>query len=126
MSTLPFSTSEPYTLGIELELQVLNTRDYNLTGATGDLLELLNKVAHPGDIKPELTEAMIEISTSIQRGYGGALAEFEAIREAMIREAGRLNIGIAGGGAHPFQKWHDQRIFDAPRYQHIHDLYGYL
>jgi len=43
-----------------------------------------------------------------------------------VREAGRLNLGIAGGGAHPFQKWHEQRIYDAPRYQHIHDIYGYL
>jgi len=110
----------------ELELQVLNTRDYNLTGATGDLLALLKKNAHPGDIKPELTEAMIEISTSIQDGYGGLLAELEDIREALVREARRLNIGSAGGGAPPFQKWHDQRIFDAPRFQHLHDLYGYL
>ena len=75
---------------------MLNTRDYNLTGATGDLLALLKKNAHPGDIKPELTEAMIEISTSIQDGYGGLLAELEGIREALVREAGRLNIGIAG------------------------------
>ena len=126
MTTLPFATSRPYTLGVELELQVLNTRDYNLTGATGDLLALLGKTAHPGDIKPELTEAMIEISTSIQSGYGGLLAELRGIRQAMVREADRLNLGIAGGGAHPFQKWHDQRIFDAPRFQHIHDLYGYL
>ena len=126
MTTLPFANSRPYTLGVELELQVLNTRDYNLTGATGDLLALLRKTAHPGDIKPELTEAMIEISTSIQSGYGGLLAELHGIRQAMVREADRLNLGIAGGGAHPFQKWHDQRIFDAPRFQHIHDLYGYL
>lgn len=126
MASLSFKTSEAYSLGVELELQVLNTRDYNLTGATGDLLALLKKNAHPGDIKPELTEAMIEISTSIQDGYGGLLAELEDIREALVREARRLNIGIAGGGAHPFQKWHDQRIFDAPRFQHLHDLYGYL
>jgi len=126
MSTLNFTASQAHTLGIELELQILNTRDYNLTGASGDLLELVKNVPHPGEIKPELTESMIEISTSIQRGYGGALAELKSIRDALVREARRLNIGIAGGGAHPFQKWHDQRIFDAPRYQHIHDLYGYL
>jgi carboxylate-amine ligase len=126
MKPLPFARSEAYTLGVELELQVLNTRDYNLTGATRDLLALLAKAPHPGEIKPELTEAMIEISTSIQRGYGGLLHELEGIREAMLREASRLNLAIAGGGAHPFQKWHDQRIFDTPRYHHLHDLYGYL
>ena len=126
MTTLPFKTSEPYTLGIELELQVLNSRDYNLTGAAADLLALLEKSPHPGDIKPEITEAMIEISTTIQHGYAGLLAELTGIRDAIVRQAERLNLGIAGGGAHPFQKWHDQRIFAAPRYRHIHDLYGYL
>src|SRR5690348_7449081 len=87
MSTLNFTASQAHTLGIELELQILNTRDYNLTGASGDLLELVKNVPHPGEIKPELTESMIEISTSIQRGYGGALAELKSIRDALVREA---------------------------------------
>ncbi len=126
MTSLLFKNSELYTLGVELELQVLNSRDYNLTGAAADLLALLDKTAHPGDIKPEITEAMIEISTSIQHGYTGLLAELTGIRDAMVGEAERLNLGIAGGGAHPFQKWQDQRIFAAARYKHIHDLYGYL
>jgi hypothetical protein len=126
VTTLPFKTSEPYTLGVELELQVLNSRDYNLTGAAADLLAVLEQAPHPGDIKPEITEGMIEISTSIQHGYTGLLGELIGIRDAMVRQAERLNLGIAGGGAHPFQKWHDQRIFDAQRYRHIHELYGYL
>ena len=126
MTSLPFKNSQLYTLGVELELQVLNSRDYNLTGAAVDLLALLDKTPHPGDIKPEITEAMIEVSTSIHHGYAGLRAELTGIRDTMVREAERLNLGIAGGGAHPFQKWQDQRIFAAPRYRHIHDLYGYL
>lgn len=126
MSLLPFADSSRYTLGVELELQVVNSRDYNLTGAAADLLALLEGTEHPGDIKPEITEGMIEISTSIQNGYAGLLSELSLIRESMLRQAERLNLGIAGGGAHPFQKWHDQRIFSTPRYQHLHELYGYL
>ena len=125
-SALPFKTSERYTLGVELELQVLNSRDYDLVGAAGDLLALLDKVPHPGEIKPEITEAMIEVSTGIQHGYAGVLSELTAIRDAMVRQAQRLNLGVAGGGTHPFQQWQDQRIFSAPRYRYIHDLYGYL
>jgi len=125
-SSLPFKTSDRYTLGVELELQVLNSRDCDLVGAAGDLLALLDKVPHPGEIKPEITEAMIEVSTGIQNGYAGVLSELTAIREAMVRQAQRLNLGVAGGGTHPFQQWQDQRIFSAPRYRYIHDLYGYL
>ena len=126
MAPLPFKASELYTLGLELELQVLNSRDYNLTGGAVDLLALLEKTSHPGDVKPEITEAMIEVSTGIQRGYTGLLCELNGIRDVMVREAERLNLSIAGGGAHPFQKWQDQRIFSAPRFKYIHDLYGYL
>ena len=125
-SSLPFKTSDPHTLGVELELQVLNSRDCDLVGAAGDLLALLDKVPHPGEIKPEITEAMIEVSTGIQHGYAGVLSELTAIRDAVVRQAQRLNLGVAGGGTHPFQQWQDQRIFSAPRYQYIHDLYGYL
>jgi len=123
---LPFKTSERCTLGVELELQVLNSRDFDLVGAAGDLLALLEKVPHPGEIKPEITEAMIEVSTGIQHGYAGVLTELTAIRDVMVRQAQRLNLGVAGGGTHPFQEWQDQRIFSAPRYRYIHDLYGYL
>jgi carboxylate-amine ligase len=123
---LPFKTSERYTLGVELELQVLNSRDYDLVGAAGDLLALLDKVPHPGEIKPEITEAMIEVSTGIQHGYAGVLSDLTSIRDAMVHQAQMLNLGVAGGGTHPFQQWQDQRIFSAPRYRHIHDLYGYL
>src|SRR5262249_27225022 len=100
MAPLQFKTSERYTLGVELELQVLNSRDYDLVGAAGDLLALLDKVPHPGEIKPEITEAMIEVSTGIQHGYTGLLSELTGIREAMVRQAQRLNLGIAGGGTH--------------------------
>lgn len=123
---LTFKQSDAYTLGVELELQVLNSRDFNLVGGAGDLLVALERASHPGDIKPEITEAMIEISTSVQRAYAELLAELRGIRDAMVRQAELLNLGLAGGGSHPFQRWHEQRIFAAPRYQHIHELYGYL
>jgi len=31
-----------------------------------------------------------------------------------------------GGGTHPFQQWHEQRIYDRPRFRELSELYGYL
>ena len=56
---LEFSQSSPLTLGIELELQLVNRRDFNLTRASSDLLERLSQRPHGFDIKPEITESMI-------------------------------------------------------------------
>jgi len=104
MGELPFKVSQPLTLGIELELQIVNSRDYNLTRGASDLLGALAKSKHPGDIKPEITESMIEMSSSPQTSHAGLLAELRAMREAVAAGARKLNLGIAGGGAHPFQK----------------------
>jgi carboxylate-amine ligase len=124
--TLAFSRSEPLTMGIELELMILSTHDWDLMSGSGDLLALIGKSPHPGDIKPEITESMIEISTAVHRDYREMLVELAAMRDAVIRSAQRLNLAIAGGGAHPFQKWGEQRIFPKERFVHLHEMYGYL
>jgi len=126
MEALRFSESEPLTMGVELELQILNNRDFNLSRGAPDLLALIEKKPHPGDIKPEITESMVELSTSIHHTHATLLEELQGIRDILRDAAERLNLRIAGGGTHPFQQWSDQRIFPKPRFHHLHELYGYL
>jgi carboxylate-amine ligase len=123
---LPFKSSQPLTLGVELELQLVNTRDYNLTRGASDLLGAVKKAKHPGEIKPEITESMIELSTSVCADHAHVLAELQAMRDVLTGAAAKLNIGVAGGGTHPFQKWSERRIYDAPRFRKVSELYGYL
>ena len=126
MSDMEFAASKALTMGIELELQILDRRDCDLTRGAGDLIRILERSGHPGDIKPEITESMIEISTGIHERYDTALAELRAIRDALVGAAMRLNLLVTGGGAHPFQRWTDRRIYATPRFHHLSDLYGYL
>jgi carboxylate-amine ligase len=126
MGELPFKLSQPLTLGIELELQIVNTRDYNLTRGASDLLGALAKSEHPGDIKPEITESMIEMSSSVHERHVKLVAELRTMRDAVAAAARKLNLGIAGGGTHPFQIWNDRRIYDTERFNHLAGLYGYL
>lgn len=123
---LEFPRSEGLTMGVELELQVLSTRDLNLTRGADDLLAAVAKEKHAGEIKPEITESMIEMSTSIHTRHGPLLDELKQIRDICVRAADRLNLALAGGGAHPFQHWRERRIFDTPRFQYLSALYGYL
>ena len=122
----PFGKSAALSLGVELELQLVNTVDFNLTSASNDLLELLSRKPFPGTVTPEMTQSMIEIATGIQREHAPLLAELSGMRDTLTAACDRLNIGIAGGGTHPFQRWSEQRVFDKPRYQEISQLYGYL
>jgi carboxylate-amine ligase len=123
---LEFTSSTPLTMGVELELQIVNRRDYNLTRGVTDLLLQLDTHKHGYDIKPEITESMIEIATSVHTSHRDMLNELKAMRALLATTADNLNLGLAGGGAHPFQHWEDQRIFQTERYKLVSDLYGYL
>ncbi len=123
---LDFKSSEPLTMGIELELMVLNRHDYNLVRGAPDLLARLDKMELEGEVKPEITESMIEINSAVNRRYDELLAELRRVRDAIVVAADRLNVAVAGGGSHPFHKWAERRIFPTERFQRVSTLYGYL
>src|SRR5260221_4153694 len=124
--SLDFKSSEPLTLGIELELMVLNRHDYNLVRGAPDLLARLEKVELEGEVKPEITESMIEINSAVNRRYGELLAELVRVRDAIVVAADRLNIAVAGGGAHPLHRLPERRILPAERVPLASPHYGYL
>jgi carboxylate-amine ligase len=122
----PFTQSTPLTFGVELELQLVSLSDFDLTAASPDLLHLLARKPFPGNVTPEITESMIEINSSVQSSYPALLAELQEIRDTLVAAGDTLNIGIAGGGTHPFQHWSEQKIFPKARFEHLSSLYGYL
>jgi carboxylate-amine ligase len=123
---LDFQPSRSFSVGVELELQILNSRDYNLARDAGDLLALLEKMPHPGEVKPEITESMIELNSSVHHRHETLIAELISIRDTLAQAAGRLNLRIAGGGSHPFHTWNDRRVYPTERFRHILEVYGYL
>ena len=124
--TLEFKSSRPCTMGVELELQILNCRDYNLARDAADLIGLIDKGEHAGEVKPEITESMIEINTSIHHEYATLAEELTRIRDTVAQAAARMNLRIAGGGSHPFHKWSERRIYPTERFKQLLELYGYL
>jgi carboxylate-amine ligase len=121
-----FTSSQPLTFGVELELQLVSLSDFDLTAASPDLMYLLKRKPFPGNVTLEMTQSMIEINSSVHSSFAPLLAELRAIRDTLVAASDTLNIGIAGGGTHPFQQWSDQKISSKPRYQYLSQLYGYL
>jgi len=122
----PFKSSAPLTLGVELELQLVSLSNLDLIDASPDMLELLARRKFPGNVVPEITESMIEVSTDIHTDHGGLLAQLRQIRDALVAAGDRLNVGVCGGGTHPFQQWSERKIFSKPRFKEVSLLYGYL
>jgi carboxylate-amine ligase len=122
----PFRESRSLTLGVELELQLVNTHDYDLAPYSDEMLRLMKRLDLPGAVVPEMTSSMIEVSTGICESAAHVLGELTQLRDGLVRCADKLNIAVVGGGTHPFQQWHQQRIYDRPRFRELSELYGYL
>lgn len=84
-----FHASDALSMGVELELQLVGDHDRDLASGAADLLELALRRAFPGDIKPEMTDSMIEVATGIHAGHDSLLTQLRTMRDALIDAAGR-------------------------------------
>jgi glutamate---cysteine ligase / carboxylate-amine ligase len=123
---LAFTSSTPLTMGVELELQLINVETQNLTTEADDLLRRIAKHKIAPNLKPEITQSMIEVNSSVHARFDTLQPEMREIRDALVKEAKRMNIGICGGGSHPFQKWNERRIYPTDRFLAVAEKYGYL
>jgi carboxylate-amine ligase len=126
MAELPFKSSSALTFGVELELMLVNTRDFNLAHDADDLLRRIERDAPPGELKPELTQSMVEINTQVHERYPALLAELRSTRDVLAGHARKMNVALAGGGTHPFQKWSERKIYPNERFLSVSEKYGFL
>lgn len=124
---LTFTPSKPFTVGVELELQLLHAREGTLARDAPDLIALLHRSKDGFDrFKPEITESMIELNSSVHHQHATLLQELRELRNRTVQAADQLNIAISGGGAHPSALWRERRIYPTERFLHVSRLYGYL
>jgi glutamate---cysteine ligase / carboxylate-amine ligase len=130
MSLEAFASSRDFTLGVELELQIVSRHDYDLTPGAADLLRLVgprrSKLKIKADVKPEITTSMIELSTGVCENHPDVIQQLLEVRDVLVQCAERQNLRLCGGGTHPFQDWSQRRIFSTPRFLKVSELYGYL
>jgi carboxylate-amine ligase len=126
MNEMTFQPSAALSVGVELELQLVRPRDLDLSREAAELLSRLERRKLPGAIKPEITESMIELNSSVHTSCAALAGELEVMRAAVVTEAEVLNLRVSGGGAHPFHDWSDRRIFPTERFRNVLERYGYL
>jgi carboxylate-amine ligase len=106
---------DPYTIGIEEELMILDPESLDLVNAIESLLE----PAPAGEIKPELMESVLEVSTDPCANTAEAAQQLRALRSQVRETAARRNLTIGSAGTHPFAMWEDQRIVARSRYRDL-------
>lgn len=127
MAIATFRGSQPLSVGVELEVQLLAPEDYDLTPASPTLLDFLGRHPHAGHVTHEITRGMFEASTDVHSGLESLVKELRQMRDDIVSACDHLGLKVSGGGSHPYQRWPDQQVFDeVPRARALADYYGFL
>lgn len=121
MEKLHFNSNKRPTLGIELELGLVDARTLELSSGIHRVLEVLN--GSQQEFKPELMQCCIEIITGICETVGQAEEDLRGKVERVEQVADQLGLKLWWGATHPFSLWKEQRITPNQRY---HDLVSLL
>jgi carboxylate-amine ligase len=110
------------TLGVELELQLVDSRSLGLCNAFADLFNRLPE-ARKGSVKPEFMQCYAELNTGACRTVPEVGADLSETIRAVREAAGLCGARLLWAGTHPFSRWRDQRITPDGRYYHLARLY---
>ncbi len=126
MKQLPFRSSRPFTIGVELEYQIIDPLTYNLISHAKDLMRIIRESKYKSHMKPEITQNMIELNTSIHSSGSEMHRELLKMRDFLAKQEKKVGVLICGGGMHPFQKWSLEKIYPTKRYKRLSHIYRYL
>ena len=124
MSGLPgwaeWTAGEPWTVGLEEEIMLLDPRDWTLASRIDEVLPALS-----GDVAAhaaaETHGSALELASAPHPTARSAAAELARLRVGLARDLAPLGLRAAVAGTHPFAQWNDVEVSPGPRYQSIYD-----
>ncbi|WP_164119861.1 YbdK family carboxylate-amine ligase [Serratia marcescens] len=123
MLDIPFTSSPTQSIGIELELQLIDL----LSGDLADKgLEIIGQYNDERHVKKELTLSTIELNSSIHATPFTLYDEMNGIARNLAEIAACKNCGLCGGGRHFSNIWKNQIITPTERYREVHRHLGFL
>jgi carboxylate-amine ligase len=108
-------TSSGFTVGVEEELMIVDAESLDLVSGIEDLLGPSAR----GDVKPELMESVLEISTDPCGTIAETHEQLGELRRSVRERAAAKGYAIGSAGTHPFARWEDQRIAKRARYRDL-------
>ena len=113
---LEYNGSPDPTIGVEIELQLIDRETHELAQVASKVLEQF-----PGSTwaKPELLQSTIEINTDVCSTIEQVRSDLEAKLDKVRAVCEPLGIALVGAGTHPFSRWDDQLITPDKRYHRL-------
>ncbi|MET0726961.1 MAG: glutamate--cysteine ligase [Acidimicrobiales bacterium] len=116
---IPFTHNAYPTVGVELELHVIDAASGDLANAAVEILAELGQGHPAGDhpkAKHELFQSTIEIITGVCRTPAEAVADLATTLGEVRAVASRRGLTLMSSGTHPFAMARDQLVSPSPRY----------
>ena len=121
MPKIHFNSNQRPTLGIELELGLVEQRTMALTSSFNELFACLPD-PDSTKFKPELMQCVLEIITGVCETVDEAEEDLRTKIEQVEAASDQLGLRLWWGGTHPFSCWHEQVVTRDPRYFQLVDL----
>lgn len=119
---IPFNASAGPSLGVEVELELVDVRTGHLASHATEILAELG-AGHPDGEHPrakhELFECCIEVITDVCSTVGEARTDLAATIAEVRDAAGRHGCTLICSGSHPYSLWAEQRISPSERYDEL-------
>lgn len=119
MGKLEFSSNQRPTLGVEIELGLVDVETMALSSSIQKVLDRL-AVHSTGTIyKPELMQCCLEINTRICDTIGEAEEDLRKKITRLELVLDPMKLRLWWGATHPFSLWRDQHVTPTERYQNL-------
>jgi carboxylate-amine ligase len=126
MAIIEFHRNDRPTVGVELELGLLDAETLALSSAYGLLHARLTAEGYQDDesghFKPELMQCVLEINTDICETIADAERDLRAKIAVVESACDALGLRLWWGATHPFSSWEDQQITPDARYLQLVNL----
>lgn len=120
-----FNASPEHTIGVEIELGIVDKDSHQLVPLAGNILE-----AVPGEyadcIKPEFMQGYLEFNTGVCQTVDDARKDLQEKLEWGYAKAAEFNATFLWSGTHPTSRWDEQKLTPDDRYQWLMDTMQFV
>ncbi len=122
---IQFNASPKHTLGVEIELGVVDRDTLGLVPRAAGILE--NVPEHWSDcVKPEFMQGYLEFNTGVCNTVEDVRRDLSEKLEWGYEEAAKSNSTFLWSGTHPFSRWDQQQLTPDDRYQWLMDTMQFV
>lgn len=121
MQKIKFTSNPTPTIGVEIEMALVDPETGALTSAISDVLEKIS-AEYAATIKPELMQCYVEVNSDTCNTIDEIEDDLRRKILAIQTATDDSGVGLYWTGTHPFSLWRDQTPSPSERYAKLLDL----